>query len=53
MLEHGPRALADRELLALVLGEGRPGVEVIELVSRLLADHGGLAAVAAADPGAL
>ncbi|GAA2842663.1 JAB domain-containing protein [Nonomuraea rubra] len=53
LLEHGPRALAERELLALVLGEGRPGVDVIELASRLLADHGGLAAVAAADPGAL
>lgn len=53
LLELGPRALADRELLALVLGEGCPGVDVIELASRLLDDRGGLAAVAVADLGAL
>ena len=53
LLRQGPEALSDRELLALVLGEGRPGCDAIELAARLIDDRGGLAALAASDAHAL
>jgi DNA repair protein RadC len=49
LLRQGPEALSDRELLALVLGAGRPGCDAIELAARLIDQHGGLAALASAD----
>jgi DNA repair protein RadC len=38
---HGVEALSDAELLALVLGTGRPGESVVALAARMLAEHGG------------
>ncbi|MFQ5744481.1 MAG: DNA repair protein RadC [Acidobacteriota bacterium] len=38
MQSHGPSALADRELLALVLGSGCAGASALELAERLLAN---------------
>ena len=49
LLRQGPRALSDRELLALVLGAGLPGCDAIELAARLIEGRGGLAALALAD----
>lgn len=49
LLRQGPRALSDRELLALVLGAGLPGCDAIELAARLIDARGGLAALALAD----
>jgi DNA repair protein RadC len=42
MAAQGPQALADHELLAILLGTGRPGENVVELASALLARLGGL-----------
>lgn len=50
----GPAALADRELLALVLGTGgRPGSGAHHLAERLLGRFGSMAALARAHPGDL
>ncbi|RSM62369.1 DNA repair protein [Amycolatopsis sp. WAC 01376] len=49
----GAEALADRELLALLLGAGTPGCDAVELAGRLIAAHGGLQGLARADPQAL
>lgn len=49
LLRQGPRALSDRELLALILGAGLPGCDAIELAARLIEECGGLAALALAD----
>ncbi|HEY8718126.1 JAB domain-containing protein [Pengzhenrongella sp.] len=49
----GPDALTDAELLALVLGTGRPGVSSIELAHELLNEHGGIAGLATRDVVAL
>nr|WP_280488818.1 UPF0758 domain-containing protein [Nocardia farcinica] len=43
-------ALSDGELLALLLGQGRRGASALELAAELLADHGGIAGLAAARP---
>lgn len=48
--ELGAEALADRELLALLLGSGRQGRDAVELASELIAAHGGLRGLARADP---
>lgn len=50
LLSHGPEALADRELLALLLGGGTFGTDAVELAAKLIADCGGLQALSAADP---
>ncbi|GAA0623772.1 RadC family protein [Streptomyces crystallinus] len=50
---HGAEALADRELLALLLGSGIPGQDAVQLAGELLAAHGGLRGLAQADPQAL
>jgi DNA repair protein RadC len=56
LLARGPDALADRELLALLLGSGTLGTDAIELAARLIDACGGLtrmAQVARANPHAL
>lgn len=50
LLRSGARALSDRELLALVLGSGLPGTDVIELAAEVIARVGGLRSLAVADP---
>lgn len=44
----GVEALSDRELLALVLRSGRPGVSALDLANELLAEFGSLHAIASA-----
>ena len=46
----GPEALAERELLALVLGAGRPGESALDVAGALMAEFGGLAQLARARP---
>lgn len=53
LLRLGPDALTDAELLGLLLGTGRPGVNAVDLARLLLAEHGGLSGLTAADPTAL
>lgn len=47
----GPEALSDAELMALLLGTGRPGRDALGLASDLLGRHGGLLGLARAGPG--
>jgi DNA repair protein RadC len=42
LLERGAEALADRELLALLIGSGTDGCDAVELAGQLIARHGGL-----------
>jgi DNA repair protein RadC len=46
LLSHGPAHLSDQELLAIVLGSGTAGRNVVELASGLMAELGGLVGVA-------
>lgn len=46
----GVDALAERELLALVLRSGRPGESALDLADGLLAEYGNLSSLAAARP---
>lgn len=46
----GPEALAERELLALVLGSGRLGESALDVAAALLSEFGGLAQLARARP---
>lgn len=48
LLARGPDALADAELLAVILGSGLRGTNVLELARALLAHHGGLPGLAEA-----
>src|SRR6478609_148831 len=48
LAEHGPEALRDAELLALVLRHGHAGASALAMAEQLLADYGGLAALASA-----
>jgi hypothetical protein len=50
LLARGAEALSERELLALQLGKGRRGESALDLAAALLAEHGGLARIAAARP---
>ncbi|APE33371.1 DNA repair protein [Nocardia mangyaensis] len=50
LLMLGPHALADAELLALLLGQGTRGQSALELAAALLGEYGGLADLAAARP---
>jgi DNA repair protein RadC len=50
LLERGPEALADRELLALLLGSGARDLDAIELAGQLIASQGGLRRLARAAP---
>ena len=49
LLAHGPGALADAELIALLLRTGLPGVSVLQLAQQLLDHCGGLAGLLHAD----
>jgi len=49
MLTHGPEALGDAEILALLLGTGLPGLDAVSLARALLADFGGLRPLLAAE----
>ena len=42
LLAHGPAALADAELIALLLRTGLPGVSVLQLAQQMLDSFGGL-----------
>ncbi len=53
LLARGPQALADAELLALLLRTGVAGAGVLQLAQRLLADFGGLPGLMRTAPGAL
>ncbi|NKZ03836.1 JAB domain-containing protein [Actinomadura latina] len=53
LLRQGPRALSDRELLALVLGAGLPGCDAIEVAARLIDAQGCLTTLAGADASSL
>ncbi|WP_239476802.1 JAB domain-containing protein [Nocardia arizonensis] len=50
LLALGPQVLSDPELLALLLGQGRPGASALDMAAELLAEHGGIAGLAAARP---
>lgn len=53
LLARGPQALADAELLALLLRTGVAGRGVLQLAQHLLDEFGGLTGLLAADPAAL
>jgi len=50
LLARGAEALTERELLALVLRNGTRGMSALDLAAELLAEYGGLNALAAARP---
>ncbi len=49
LLGHGPHALTDAELLALLIGSGVPGCSAVDLARALLNDFGSLRALLAAE----
>ncbi len=49
LLAHGPGVLSDGELIALVLGSGLRGENVLDLARRIVESQGGLAGLARAD----
>jgi DNA repair protein RadC len=53
LLRHGPAVLGDAELIAIVLGSGLRGVNVLDLARGLIERAGGLAGLRRADPAAL
>ncbi len=50
LLRRGAEALSDRELLAIVLRNGRSGESALDLAAALIAEYGGLSGLAAARP---
>jgi DNA repair protein RadC len=50
ILARGAEALADRELLALLLGSGTRGNDAVELAGQLIAQHSGLYELSRVDP---
>lgn len=50
LLARGAEALTERELLALVLRDGTRGLSALDLAAELLAEYGGLSALATARP---
>lgn len=50
LLRRGAEALSDRELLAIVLRNGRRGESAIELATALISEYGGLSGLASARP---
>ena len=50
LLALGAEGLADRELLALILGNGTRGTSALDLATELLAEYGGLSQLAKARP---
>ncbi len=53
LLERGPEALSDAELVAVLLRTGTAGVDVLALAEKLLGEAGGLGGLAATDLRAL
>ena len=53
LLAHGPAALADAELLALLLRTGLKGTGVLQLAGQLLTTFGGIGGLLQADPAGL
>jgi DNA repair protein RadC len=49
MVAHGPAVLSDGELIALILGSGLRGENVLDLARRIIDSQGGLAGLARAD----
>jgi DNA repair protein RadC len=49
LLNHGTQVLSEAELIAIILGSGIPGENVLDLARRLLADGGGLPGLLRAD----
>lgn len=50
LLASGAEALSDRELVALVLRNGAPGLSALDLAAELIAEYGSLAQLAGARP---
>lgn len=50
LMKHGPDALSERELIALVLRSGRRGESALDVAASLLAEFGGVDGLAAAFP---
>jgi DNA repair protein RadC len=50
LLQHGPEALSERELLAIILRSGRRGTSALDLATTLLGEYGTLSALAGARP---
>jgi DNA repair protein RadC len=50
LLAQGPSALADAELLALLLRTGLKGLGVLQMAEQLLAQHGGIGGLLRAEP---
>jgi DNA repair protein RadC len=53
LLRHGAEVLSDTELIALVLGSGMPGENVLDLARRVLESAGGLPGLLGTDPAAM
>jgi DNA repair protein RadC len=53
LLRHGAAALGDNELVALVLGSGRPRTSALGVANELLRAHGGLYGLVRSSAGAL
>jgi DNA repair protein RadC len=51
LIERGPQALSDAELLALLIGSGARGRSAVELARTLITDFGSLRALLSADRG--
>src|SRR5262245_29325871 len=49
LLRHGPSVLVDSELVAVVLGSGTQGENVMDLARRLLDLHGGISGLLRVD----
>ncbi|MGY4101380.1 JAB domain-containing protein [Nocardia sp. R16R-3T] len=50
LLTLGPHALSDRELLAVLLRQGRRGESALDMAAELIVEYGGIAGLAAARP---
>ncbi|MBH0777469.1 JAB domain-containing protein [Nocardia bovistercoris] len=50
LLALGSHVLSDPELVALLLGQGKRGESALDMAAELLAEHGGVAGLAAARP---
>ncbi|HEV3048621.1 MAG TPA: DNA repair protein RadC [Solirubrobacteraceae bacterium] len=50
LLQHGPEALSESELLAIILRSGRRGKSALDLATSLLGEYGALSALASARP---
>ncbi|MBE7518647.1 MAG: DNA repair protein RadC [Thermoflexaceae bacterium] len=53
LLRHGPEVLSDAELVAILLGSGVPGENVVDLARRMIDGAGGLAGLLRSDAAAL